>query len=259
MNAGHEFHHGTTIKQGFTLIELLVVISIIALLAAFLLPALSRAKSKARQIQCMNNLRQLQQAWNMYVTEQRDSLPLNQSTGSGSLSSSSAPGSWVTGNAKVNGDITNLQNGTLFPYAPNAGIFHCPEDKSFLYNTRTTRNRSYSMSAFLNGQITADLPTVVTKFVQIKPDTSQVFVFLDENEQSIDDGYFFTYRSPQNIWVNLPSDRHSQACNFTFADGHCELWKWRVPKVFTGIGQPTSGALDVLDLRRVQAAFADSP
>jgi prepilin-type N-terminal cleavage/methylation domain-containing protein/prepilin-type processing-associated H-X9-DG protein len=216
---------------GFTLIELLVVIAIIAILAGLLLPVLAQAKNKGRQITCLNNLRQLQIAWNLYILDNNDIMPENKSVGSGTLGVVGSPGSWVNGNAKSSAALTNLQNGTLYPYTPNVGVYHCPSDQATVVNTQVPRTRSYSMSAFLNGNITADVPTVITKYLQIQPGTSLVFVFLDENEGSIDDGYFFTYRNPGSSWVNLPSDRHNRACNLSFADGHCELWKWISPKI----------------------------
>src|SRR5258708_176237 len=81
-------------NKGFTLIELLVVIAIIAILAAMLLPALTRAKLKAQGIQCMSNHRQLGLAWRMYVEDNRDRLPLASGGGPDPVMNAAA---WVNG------------------------------------------------------------------------------------------------------------------------------------------------------------------
>src|ERR1051325_7389511 len=117
--------HPRTDRDGFTLIELLVVIAIIAILAAMLLPALSRAKLKAQGIQCMNNTKQLMTAWRMYSEDSRDWLP---------FAYGGAPYTWCNGilddAVPTFADNWNYDNtikkGVIWPYCGNSvRIYHC--------------------------------------------------------------------------------------------------------------------------------------
>jgi prepilin-type processing-associated H-X9-DG protein/prepilin-type N-terminal cleavage/methylation domain-containing protein len=232
----------------FTLIESLVVIAIIAILAAMLLPALSTAKEKGRQIACLSNLKQLQTAWLVYLDDNNDRLPEDRSDRKGTGAAALA-GSWIIGNAMRSTNIADIQNGTIYPHTPNVAVYRCPSDSSKIIGTNSPRLRSYSMDAFLN----TGFADTVTRMAQI-PSPVLVFVFLDEHEDTIDDGMFAIERAPASRWFNLTADRHSRGANFSFADGHCTRWGWKWPKNFQSQPQSSVNEQDLEDLRKIQAA-----
>jgi prepilin-type N-terminal cleavage/methylation domain-containing protein/prepilin-type processing-associated H-X9-DG protein len=231
-------------RKGFTLIELLVVLAVIAILAALLLPALSGAKAKARHVVCLNNLKQLTLGWLLYIDDHEDSLPPNDGAGHGG----SYDGSWVVGNAQTDPDTANIKRGVLFPYANNTEIYRCPADKSTVSgNDSLLRFRSYSLSGYLAS------PGHLKRYADIRvPGTDSVFVFIDEEHNSIEDGIFGLFRRPMSAWINMPADRHGRMGSISFADGHVSKIRWRWVKKFKYVDQPAESTEDLDDLRSLQ-------
>jgi prepilin-type N-terminal cleavage/methylation domain-containing protein/prepilin-type processing-associated H-X9-DG protein len=260
-----------TPRPAFTLIELLVVIAIIAILAAMLLPAQARAKARALTTACLNNLKQLENCWHLYAVDYEDHLPPNNFVYDIISDQPYIVGSsWCTNVAPLDTDPTGITTGMLFPFNTSMGIYHCPSDKSTIQThqgvlTAQPRLRSYNMSQSINGDpdpiFNVGIPNF-RKYTAIQdPAPAKLIAFLDVHEDEIIDPEFgipwpgaYGYGTS---WWDVPANRHEQGCTFSFADGHAERWRWRVPKAITvprGNVQPIApGELD--DYNRIESGI----
>jgi prepilin-type N-terminal cleavage/methylation domain-containing protein/prepilin-type processing-associated H-X9-DG protein len=260
--------------SAFTLIELLVVMAIIGILAALLLPALAKPKMSAQSIECLNNLKQLDLCFHLYVADNEDFMPPNDFVYD-IVALHAVPGnegpSWCTNVAPYDADPAGIEAGLLYQYNTSIGIYHCPADQSTIetpagVKLQQPRLRSYNMSQSINGvsyagQISGEIPHYA-KFTEIKnPPPAGLMVFIDVHEDEIIDDEFGIPVVPDwwstGYWWDIPANRHNQGCNFSFADGHAEHWKWKVPKVVTvprGDQQPVAPN-EWDDYNRLEAGF----
>lgn len=222
----------------FTLIELLVVIAIIAILAAMLLPALSKAKTKAITIQDVSNKKQIALASAMYANDSNDYLVPNAPLGGGYAAYGWCNGNmsenWTTAAANIDQDAYTTN--CLAPYVANqVKIYRCPGDN--IPSDNGVRIRSISMNSAMIGNIPQSLlaPLIgyntgwriffkMNDLTTLRP--VDAWVFCDESMYSLNDGYLqMGLNTPD--FPDVPANYHGGVNCFSFAEGHVEAHKWK--------------------------------
>jgi competence protein ComGC len=226
-------------RRASTLIELLVVIAIIAILAAMLLPALSRAKLKATGASCLSNQKQLALGWVMYTTDNQERLvnfleTLNAKNDKPWRYDPPAIPPVIPAGTTPEQRIKLLieegyRQGALFPYAPNPAIIHCPGDTRI--SLKAGAGYTYS-SVSPVGTLNGEQP-VFYKVTQISHPSDR-FLWVEENDPRGENLGSWIMNQAGGVvnnfagstFIDSPAAFHGVSSSFNWADGHAIMHKW---------------------------------
>ena len=233
-------------RKGFTLVELLVVISIIALLMAILMPALSRVKDQAKTIICRVNLKNLSLAWTMYADDNEGYICQGENDTSQRPGDQKNPYSWIgppigtsdpayqAGMSMVDRDKEGIKNGMLWPYAEDVDIYHCPADKMALEESSTSNANpftTYAIPAGLNGRhdeyvgVPEGKNEPIENYIEIiRP--AEKYIFVEENDAGGDNWGSWVLNPYGEAWWDPMDIYHNKKACLGFADGHAEVHQW---------------------------------
>jgi prepilin-type N-terminal cleavage/methylation domain-containing protein/prepilin-type processing-associated H-X9-DG protein len=223
------------VRCGFTLVEILVVISIVAILMAIIVPSLRKAREQGKRADCLSNLKQLTHAWYMYAIDyERLCSPLT-------LWQDQRWNFWVADGPPIpDNDVGNteqaIMDGVLWPYTQSIKLYKCKSDRGEPLRTDPSeRLRSYSMSVKMGGAPYSSF----SKLEEIRrPGEKMVFIDATGLLKWIEGPFEIVVPGepcPPKEWppwrdLNYITTRHSDGCNLSFADGHCEYWRWQDPR-----------------------------
>jgi prepilin-type N-terminal cleavage/methylation domain-containing protein/prepilin-type processing-associated H-X9-DG protein len=221
----------TASKSGFTLVELLVVISIIALLLAVLLPALGRVREAANSLACRANIRSITTAWILYAGDNEDRLCCADTS-----ADKKDQWPWAVAEIGTRGTMEEIELGALWSYLRNTKLYKCRSDRTIVV-------RSYFIARSMNGKHCAcqyDNSEGLWRWMtlsQISDPAAKIVVVDNASTTEWVEGsfcpvahvYIEPFRWTRHEDRNITA-RHSRGCNISFADGHCEYWKYRDPR-----------------------------